>query len=42
MKRISMLAVVAAAVWATLGVGVAFGETPSKNESKSWKAKLRH
>src|SRR5262249_22238431 len=34
MKRISMLAVLAAAVWATLGGGVAFGETLEERVSK--------
>src|SRR5262249_41187818 len=34
MKRISMLAVLAAAVWTTLGGGVAFGETLEERVSK--------
>jgi hypothetical protein len=32
MKRISMLAVIAATVWAALGGGVAFADGPWKNE----------
>src|SRR5262245_34150527 len=39
MKRTSMLAVLTAAVWATLGGGVAFGESPLEERVKALEAK---